>query len=133
MVIGISFKASLWQPKHLQIQNGNTLRIDNTTAVAHLGGTAFQRHGSADIRKLWMWCLEMNIHITAQHFPRSQNTIANAESRSHMDRTDWKLSPIIFHKYRKLLVHWKWTSLQFVCQSSAHVISAGSQISVQRK
>ena len=48
-----------------------------------------------------MWCLEGNIHITAQHLPGTQNTIADAESRSQMDRTDWKLNPSIFHKIQR--------------------------------
>ena len=79
------------------------LRIDNTTAVAyinHLGGTV-----SRDLvnltKDLWMWCLERNIHITAQHLPGIQNTIADAESRAQTDRTDWKLSPSIFHKIQE--------------------------------
>jgi len=53
-----------------------------------------------------MWCLERNIHITAQHLPGTQNTIADAESRAQIDRTDWKLSPLIFHRIQETLVHW---------------------------
>jgi len=45
-----------------------------------------------------MWCLERNIHITAQHFPGAQNTTTDTESRSLKDRTDWKLNPVIFQK-----------------------------------
>ena len=44
------------------------LRIDNTTAVAyinHLGG-AVSRELVNLTKDLWMWCLERNIHITAQ-------------------------------------------------------------------
>ena len=37
-------------------------------------------------KTLWMWCLEQNIHITAQHLPGAQNHIANAESRTMVDR-----------------------------------------------
>ena len=47
------------------------LRIDNTTAVAyinHLGGTA-SKDLVAQTKKLWMWCLERNIHITTQYLP----------------------------------------------------------------
>ena len=79
------------------------LRIDNTTAVAyinHLGGTV-SRDLVGLTKNLWMWCLERNIHITAQHLPGSQNTIADAESRSQTDRTDWKLSPQLFHKIQQ--------------------------------
>ena len=50
------------------------------------------------IKDLWMWCLEKNINITAQHLPGAQNFITDAESRPQTDRTDWKLNPCIFHK-----------------------------------
>ena len=43
-----------------------------------------------------MWCLERNIHITAQHLPGVMNHIADAESRTMRDRLDWKLNPVIF-------------------------------------
>ena len=79
------------------------LRIDNTTAVAyinHLGGTVSRELVNLT-KNLWMWCLERNIHITAQHLPGIQNTVADAESRSQTDRTDWKLSPNIFHKIQQ--------------------------------
>ena len=80
------------------------LRIDNTTAVAyinHLGGTISQ--DLVELTKnLWIWCLERNIHITAQHLPGLLNTIADAESRTLRDRTDWKLNPVIFHMIDQL-------------------------------
>ena len=64
------------------------LRLDNTTAVAYinnLGGTVSKE--LVDLAKsLWMWCLERNIHITAQHLlPSVQNVIADAESRIMID------------------------------------------------
>ena len=80
------------------------LRIDNTTAAAyinHLGGT-ISRELVKLTKNLGMWCLERNIHITAQHLPGSLNTITDAESRTLTDRTDWKLNPIIFHKIDQL-------------------------------
>ena len=80
------------------------LRIDNTTAVAyinHLGGTV-SKELVILTKDLWMWCLERNIHITAQHLPGAQNTIADAESRSSVDRTDWKLNPAIFQRIAQL-------------------------------
>ena len=49
-----------------------------------------------------MWCLERNIHITAQHLPGSLNTIADAESQTLRDRADWKPNPVIFHKINQL-------------------------------
>ena len=62
-----------------QVQTNILLRIDNTTAVAHINH--LEGPVSRDLTKdLWMWCLERNIHITAQHLPGIQNTIADAES-----------------------------------------------------
>ena len=74
------------------------LRIDNTTAVAYINnlGDTISSDLVYLIRNLWMWCLERNIHITAQYLPGSQNTVADAESRMVTDRTDWKLNPAIF-------------------------------------
>ena len=74
------------------------LRLDNTTAVAYinnLGGTVSKE--LVDLAKsLWMWCLERNIHIIAQHLPGVPNVIADAESRTIIDRSDWQLNPVIF-------------------------------------
>ena len=54
---------------------------------------------SLDLAKnQWMWCLERNIHITAQHLPGVQNTIADAESQAMIDRSDWQLNPVLFNR-----------------------------------
>ena len=45
-----------------------------------------------------MWCLERNIHITAQYLPGVQNTIADAESRTIVDRFDWKLNLNLYRR-----------------------------------
>ena len=79
------------------------LKIDNTTAVAYInnqGGTI-----SKDLiiltRDPWMWCLERNIHIQAQYLPGVVNQVADMESRSMKDRSDWKLDRSIFLKINK--------------------------------
>ena len=81
------------------------LKIDNTTAVAYinnLGGTISQ-----DLvvlaKDLWMWCLERNIHIIAQHLPGVLNQTADAESRLMRDRMDWKLNPCLYRRIDQLL------------------------------
>ena len=76
------------------------LRIDNTTAVAYinnLGGTV-SRELITLARDLWMWCLERNIQIVAQHLPGVLNQIGDSESRTMIDRTDWQLNPAIFRQ-----------------------------------
>ena len=76
------------------------LRIDNTTAVAYINN--MEGKVSAELvalaRSLWMWCLEKNIHITAQYLPGVQNTIADAESQTIVDRFDWKLNPNLYRR-----------------------------------
>ena len=74
------------------------LKIDNTAAVAYInnqGGTVSKDLVSLT-RKLWMWCLERNIHIQAQHLPGVMNLTADAESRVMRDRSDWKLDQQVF-------------------------------------
>ena len=80
------------------------LRIDNMTAVAYInnqGGTVSEQlvHLTRD---LWMWCLERNIHIQAQYLPGSLNTVADRESRSMRDRSDWMLDGSIFKRINLL-------------------------------
>ena len=76
------------------------VRIGNTTAVAYinnLGGTVSKELVTLT-RDLWMWCLERNIHITAQYLPGKRNVMADAESWTMRDRSDWKLNVGIFQK-----------------------------------
>jgi len=80
-----------------------------------------------------MWCLERNIHITPQHLPGTQNTIADAESWLQTDRTDWKLSPLIFHKIQKTFGSLEVDFMQLICLPSAHPTSAGGQIHLQKQ
>ena len=74
------------------------LLLDNMTAVAYvnnLGGTV-SAHATKFARELWMWCLQRDILLTAQHLPGKENVIADRESRVMKDRSDWMLNPVIF-------------------------------------
>ena len=76
------------------------LKLDNTTAVAYInnqGGTVSKDLVSLT-RDLWMWCLERNIHIEAQHLPGVLNCVADSESRHMKDQSDWKLDQETFMK-----------------------------------
>ena len=76
------------------------LKIDNTTAVAYInnqGGTVSKTLVTLT-RDLWMWCLERNIHIQAQHLPGVLNYRADTESRTLKDRSDWSLDKDTFSK-----------------------------------
>ena len=64
------------------------LRMDNTTAVAHVnnkGGTHSPCLFALTL-ELCQWCLERNIMISAQHVPGKLNTIADSESRVFNDK-----------------------------------------------
>ena len=74
------------------------LQMDNTTAVAYvnnLGETVFPQLTTL-AKTLWIWALQRDILLTAQHIPGVSNIVADTESRTVRDRTDWKLSPAIF-------------------------------------
>ena len=82
------------------------LKIDNTTAVAYInrrGGTISPRLSQL-AKNLWLWCMERNILIQAQHVPGMMNSIADTESRAQPDRSDWKLSPVCFQKIHQIFV-----------------------------
>ena len=70
---------------------------DNTTTVAYLnnmGGTKEKCNELA--RKIWYWYYKNNNWISSAHLPGKDNIIADKESRSIHDNTEWKLNPILF-------------------------------------
>jgi len=85
------------------------LQLDNQTAVAYInnmGGTVSPQ--LTDLAKtLWMWALARDIILTAEYIPGVVNVVADAESRSMQDRTDWKLHPKLFQQ-----INQRWGPLQ---------------------
>ena len=59
------------------------LRMDNTTAVAHVNNKEETRSPLlVDLTlELWEWCLQKSILITAQHLQGKLNNVADRESR----------------------------------------------------
>ena len=83
-----------------QINKRVLLLLDNQTAVAYvnnLGGTV-STQATRLARELWMWCLERDILLTAQHLPGKENVIADTESKVMRNRSDWMLNPSIFQR-----------------------------------
>ena len=81
------------------------LQLDNSTAVAYinnLGGTVSPALTSL-AKSLWLWALERDILITAQHIPGVSNTVADFESRLERDHSDWKLAQEVFQKINQVL------------------------------
>ncbi len=81
------------------------LKMDNTTAVAYVnnqGGTV-SRELVRLSKELWTWCLQRNITIKVQHLPGRLNQVANSESHTMLDRSDWKLDSRVFQQIHQTL------------------------------
>ena len=74
------------------------LQLDNATAVAYIynirGTVSCQPTDPA--KELWMWALNKDIILSAQHIPGVSNTIADMESRTVHDMSDRMLCPRTF-------------------------------------
>lgn len=76
------------------------LQLDNKSAVAYvnkLGGTRSISLNRIALR-LWGWCVEHNVWVTADYIPGKLNVDADWESRNNSDYSSWKLNPLIFQK-----------------------------------
>ncbi len=74
------------------------LKLDSMTAVCyinHKGGTVCPNLMSLT-KNLWPWCMERNIMLQAQHLPGRLNVVADEESRTLTDRSDWSLDCAVF-------------------------------------
>ena len=77
------------------------LRMDNTTAVAHInnkGGTRSPQLVNLTL-ELWQWCLQKSILITAQHLPGKLNNVADRESREFYDSSEWQIDPQVIQPF----------------------------------
>ena len=79
------------------------LWMDNTTAVAYINnlwGTVSPQLTSL-AKSLWLWALQKDIMLTAQHISGVSNLVTDTESRTIRDRSDWKLNPAVFTRINK--------------------------------
>ena len=76
------------------------IKVDNTTTmyyINHMGGT----HSPQLMKlthKIWTWCLDRKLHLSAEHLPGKLNVIADQESRMQGDSSEWKLSHVVFQQ-----------------------------------
>lgn len=71
--------------------------IDNTTAVSyinHMGGRMATLNSLA--RKIWDWCQERSIWLSAAHLPGTENLEADLLSRSNHTNSEWQLKKPYF-------------------------------------
>jgi hypothetical protein len=80
------------------------LFLDNSTAVSYInkcGGT--HSKSLCDLATFLIhWCESRNIQLLAFHLPGSLNFIADRESRTSMDSSDWMLDRQVFLSIRSL-------------------------------
>ena len=80
------------------------LYLDNTVAISYItnfGGRKATLHKLA--QKLWFWCIDRNIWISAAHVPGKCNVEANKLSHKLNDDMEWALKPELFQKLENLL------------------------------
>ena len=75
------------------------LMIDNTTAVAYVNGMGGRKPLCNKItRKIWAWCIEKNIWISAAYLTSKENVVADKMSRISHHNSEWSLNMDIFEQ-----------------------------------
>ena len=76
------------------------LQLDNSTAVAYINnlGRTVSPSLISLAKTLWLWALERDILLTAQHIPGISNAVADLESRLERDKSDWMLAHVVFQR-----------------------------------
>ena len=93
MAGGFSIKSFCKNKASIQVK----LLMDNTTAIAYVNKMGGPSPVLASlVFEIWQWCLQRQIHLSAQHIPGVHNVAADEESRVDRDMSDWKLSPAVF-------------------------------------
>lgn len=79
--------------KHIRI------RSDNTSVVSCLNkfGTCHSSTLHSFSREIWLWCINRDIWLTAQHIPGKQNVMADSYSRRFNTNTEWMLDGSVFN------------------------------------
>ena len=73
---------------------------DNVTAIAYInnmGGIKSETCNNIAFR-IWDFCTENNMRISAAHIPGKDNIETDHQSRILQDATEWKLHPELFQK-----------------------------------
>jgi len=80
------------------IRSRISLLTDNSTVVGNINKMGGMASSSLNhlTRKLWVWCLEREIFVVAQHIPGKDNVYADYHSRNFSERIEWSLNPTVF-------------------------------------
>ena len=80
------------------------INVDNTTALAYLnnmGGKIESYNKLA--RKIWLWCIDRGIWLSAAYIPSALNVEADSQSRLDHDNIEWELNNKTFNVVSKCL------------------------------
>ena len=80
------------------------LLMDSRVAISYInqkGGTHSHRLCQLAL-DLWMWCVDRNITLHAEHLPGKLNVIVDFESRHMSDSSDWQLDTEIFSHLQQI-------------------------------
>ena len=72
------------------------VKTDSTCAKAYINSMGGIKSSECNdmAKKIWSWCIERKIWISAEHIPGSEN-LADFESRNYKENTEWKLDSTI--------------------------------------
>ena len=72
--------------------------IDNTTAVSYVNGMGGCKSAACDevAKKIWDWCIERGLWLSAVHIPGTMNVKADVMSRRHYSDHEWMLNNDMF-------------------------------------
>ena len=80
------------KPIHIQIL------MDNTTAISYINAMGGSKSKNLDrlAYKIWEFCIERDIWLSASYLPGKQNQRADFYSRNFNDNKEWQLKPVLF-------------------------------------
>ena len=79
------------------------LKIDNSTAVPNINNYGSIKSPTLLSREFWDWCLQRQLHLSAESIPRIQNCIADRLSRQlEKGGVEWCLNNQIFRTIRQM-------------------------------
>ena len=81
-----SFCRNCTENSHVQV------KTDNTTAKSYINAMGGIKSPECNMlaKKIWQWCIDRNIWLSAAYTPGSENP-ADFESRNYKENTEWKI------------------------------------------
>ena len=88
--------------KH-QLQLTIHIKIDNMSAVAYINKMESTKSRDLNLlmKRIWDWCQDLQIVLTAEYLSGSQDLVAAWHFRTINDSSDWCLNRQIFHQIQK--------------------------------